>query len=175
MLSRTSASCLAGLGCAVLMTAAGTGIASAAVQDPQPIGPKQYFTATVDDSSGPAYVRTDCLGPLLPGQTGHPAPGQYVEAVPAPAATAAAGYTGSAGHALRVLLGTGATAPATVVGTLSGYSVPLALPVTATVPCSGSGSVTFLPQPAAPDARPLSVPVTFYSIVLDPPPAAQVP
>jgi hypothetical protein len=157
------------LGLAVATTAAGAGAAGAAVQDPQPIGPKQFFTGTVNDSAGPAYVRTDCLGPVVPGQTGHPAAGQYAEALPAGSSSAAAGFTGSGGHALRVLLGGGASTPVSVVGTLSAYAVPLALPATAIVPCSGTGSVTFLPLPGGPDARPVSVPVTFYSIVLDPP------
>ncbi|QMU69676.1 hypothetical protein [Streptacidiphilus sp. P02-A3a] len=140
------------------------GAAAAAVPDPLPIGPNQVFAGQVNGVADNAPIRTDCLGPITLGETGHPLAGQYVEAVPAPASSATAGYTGSAGQLLQVSL----TAPvsstlSTLIGTLNSYYVQLPVPTSLTVPCSGTGVVAFTPTPGSPTARSATVTVDFLS------------
>ncbi len=148
---------------ALLLGSAGTA-AAAAVQDPLPVGPNQVFTGQVNGVADNAPIRTDCLGPITPGETGHPIAGQYVEAVTAAASSADTGYTGSAAQALQVTL----TAPAsstltTLIGTLNSFYVQLPIPTTLVVPCSGTGLVAFAPTPTSPAARAATVTVDFLS------------
>ena len=140
------------------------GAAAAAFVDPLPIGPDQVFAGQVNGVPGNAPIQTDCLGPIAVGETGHPLPGQYVEAVPAPTSSAAAGYTGSAGRLLQVTLaGPVSSTPSNLIGTLSSYYVQLPIPTTLTVPCSGTGVVAFTPTPTSPTARAATVTVDFLS------------
>lgn len=162
MISRQVSSPLLALAVGALLL--GSAGAAAAVTDPLPIGPNQVFAGQVNGVADNAPIQTDCLGPITPGETGHPLAGQYVEAVPAPASSATAGYTGSAGRLLQVTL----TAPAsstltTVIGTLNSYYVQLPIPTTLTVPCSGTGLVAFTPTPTSSTARSATVTVDFLS------------
>src|SRR5450631_1402292 len=61
------------------------------------VGPNQVFAATVNGQSGvvtPAEIQMACFGPIRPGQTGHPLPGQTVEVFRPEAIVAATGFTG---------------------------------------------------------------------------------
>ena len=147
---------------ALLIGSAGS--AAAAVQDPLPVGPDIAFAGQVNGVSTNAPIRTDCLGPVVVGETGHPVAGQYVEAVTAPVTSAVSGYTGSAAHQLEVSL----TAPASstvssLIGALNSFYVELSIPVTLTVPCTGTGVVAFTPDPTSPTARTATVTVDFLS------------
>ncbi len=167
MISRSSVSRLAVLGAAALLTAGGSGIAAAAVQDPVPVGPQQFFSGMVNGENSPASIRTDCVGPVVAGQTGHPVSGQYVEAVLGDGTTTQSGYTGASAHSLEVLLGAAPSSTTVeVIGSTGNYFVPLAIPTTLTVPCGGTGQVTFVPQPTSPTADPATVTVSFISIGL---------
>lgn len=167
MISRSAVSRLAVLGAAALFTVAGAGAAAAApVQDPVAVAPQQFFSGTVNGSVSPASLRTDCVGPIVAGQTGHPVAGQSVEAVLANSTAAQTGYTGTLAHSLLVTLGDPSSTAAGVIGTTSNYFVPLDIPTTLTVPCGGTGEVTFAPQPTSPTAQSATVTVSFISIGL---------
>ncbi len=63
-----------------------------------PIGPNQVFGALVNGSTGypsPATIRMACFGPIRPGQTGHPLPGQTVEVFQPEVIVGHFGYTGA--------------------------------------------------------------------------------
>lgn len=160
MISRSSR--LAVLGATALLTLAGAGVASAA-QDPLPIGPHQYFSGVVNGQANTPTIRTDCAGPVSPGQTGHPVAGQYVEAVPASSTAAGTGYTGAA-HTLQITLTTSSAGATGLIGSTTNYYAPLAIPTTLTVPCGGTGKVVLTPQPIGDTDRAATVTVNFISI-----------
>ena len=146
----------------LLSGAVGLTSASAAVVDPAPIGPHQYFTGQVNGASVNAVIQVGCFGPVVPGETGHPIAGQSVDVLPAAASTTAdVGYTGeSADH---VLVGFG-TPASTAVVLLKDYAVKAAIPTTLDLPCSGTGKVTFVPAPTSSTARTATVTVTYQNI-----------
>jgi hypothetical protein len=154
---------------ALVMAIGLAGTASAAVIDPAPIGPNQLFTGIVNGASTNAVIRTDCVGPIAVGQTGHPVPNQYVEVSAGPSASSivSVGDTGSAGNSVIVVLNGGSSVTPTqtvLFGTLHDYVVHLPIPTGITVPCSGPGNVVFLPSPTSPTARSATVNVTLVSI-----------
>jgi hypothetical protein len=101
-----------------------------------------------------------CFGPIRPGQTGHPFAGQTVEVLPAPVSTTSdIGFTGSAADDIDVHFPTPTVANAPVV--LHDYAVTAPIPVSLTLPCFGSGPVTFVPNPTSPTARTATVTVSF--------------
>lgn len=159
--ARLLASLLASL---VLTTATAT--AASAVQDPIPVRPDMYFTASVNGSS-PAVIKVACPGPVFPGETTHPVTGQSVEAdAIVPPSTAPLGYTGSAATAIDVVL----TAPTPVTANsaivLTSFFAPAAIPTTWTVPCSGTGTLSFIPSPGSATAQTLTLSVTFANIAV---------
>ena len=137
--------------------------AGAAVIDPLPIGPNQFFNGVVNDATANATIRTDCVTPV---GVGHPAAGQYVEAqLDAPPVASDLGYTGSAGRALAVTLQLPTSSGLGIIGTLSGYNYEFAIPTDITVPCTGSGAVVFTPTPTSSSARPATVSVTLVATI----------
>ena len=136
---------------------------AAAVIDPLPIEPNQHFVGLVNGDAANATIRTDCV---LPSATGHPVPGQYVEAqLNSPVSGADTGFTGTAAHSLDVSLAfpTSSSSTTVTIGTLSGYNIELAIPATITVPCSGSGVVAFAPTPTSLSAKSATVKVTLVA------------
>jgi hypothetical protein len=161
---RRSSLILAATGALAVATA--TAAAASPVQDPVPIGPNEFFSGLVNGSDGissPAVIKTDCFGPVVIGQTGHPLPGQTVEVVLAPSPVSSAeGYTGSARSITAILTAptSSVTAPP-VIATFTSYYVPEPIPVTLTVPCYGPGTVSFVPTPPNSTGHPATVNVTF--------------
>lgn len=127
------------------------------VLDPGPVAPDQYFTGVVNGASGASRIFVVCDGPIDVVPLGHPVPGQTLASeqvvTGAPAATSV-GFTGSAARSLEVRLGSGTV-------TLRFHHAPAAIPTTALVPCSGTGTVAFTPNPASPTSRAATVSVTF--------------
>jgi hypothetical protein len=165
-LSRPRAA-LAVTACAMAAVAAAPAVASASpVQDPIPIRPGQYFTGYINGHPpGQAIIWTSCLGPIRPGQTGHPLANQTVEVTPAPISTGSAadlGYTGTAADSIVATLGPSATTSG-VIATFTSYFVVQNIPTTITVPCSGTGVVTFTPVRGSPTSFPAQLSVTFES------------
>jgi hypothetical protein len=72
--------------------------------DPAPIGPNQFFTGLVNGTNVDAVVTTDRIGPIVPGELGHPVSGQFVSVDPAGVSGSAAdlGFAGSLGNSVRV-------------------------------------------------------------------------
>ncbi len=164
MISRSCVSRIAVIGSGLLLAVSTAGVAAAAgVQDPVAVAPNMYFTGVVGNQTSPGVIVTDCVGPIVQGETGHPVGGQSVEAITASSSAADTGYTGSAAHSILVTLGVPSSTSSDVIGTTSNFFVPLAIPTTLTVPCAGSGVVTFAPQPTSPTAVSATVDVTFVS------------
>lgn len=152
----------------VLAVATAAAAAASPVQDPVPIGPDEFFSGLVNGSDGissPAVISTDCIGPIVQGETGHPLPGQTVEVELAQAPVSSiAGYTGSASSITAFLSWPAESVSATeLVATFTSYYVAEPIPVTLTVPCGGQGEVSFVPTPANSTGHPATVRVTFLS------------
>ena len=130
------------------------------VIDPAPIRPNQSFIGQVNGVSTAATIKMACFGPVFPGQTGHPLDGQTVTALPVvEPVTSRPGYTGSLGTSIGVSFGLTSSAAFPVI--LKYWAVAGKIPTTLTLPCYGTGTVTFQPLPGSPTARPATVTVTF--------------
>ena len=134
----------------------------------QPVEEDQFFRGLVNGKTGvggPVPVRMACFGPLLPGETGHAFAGQTLEAVrllhPLPGFPDV-GFSGSLADSIRVDFDTSLPdlSPEESI-VLSAYNVPTDIPTSLTLPCDGSGAVSFVPSPAGTFARAASVPVQF--------------
>jgi hypothetical protein len=136
-----------------------------------PIGPNQYFTGSLLDvtSTGvPSSTTTLLVACSSAGTTGRPLPGQAVEVtLVVPPTSSVVGYTGSSADSIEASLVWSSAEPPVVVdepvGTLTAYSAPLAVPTDLTVPCSGSGVLSFAPQPTSKTAESATVNITFVS------------
>ncbi|KAA9379929.1 hypothetical protein F5972_09905 [Microbispora cellulosiformans] len=157
---RTAVARLVPLAAAALVAATALP-ASAEVIDPAPIAPNQYFYGYVNGQTGHATIKMACFGPVYPGQTGHPLAGQSVEVRPLAisSSAASAGYTGGGGTTITVDLGDPSTVSRALA--LRYYGVKAEIPVTATLPCYGSGKVTFTPMPTSWTARAATVLVDY--------------
>lgn len=149
-----------------LAVATATAAAASPVQDPVPIGPNEFFSGLVNGSNGissPAVIKTNCFGPVVVGETGHPLPGQTVEVELAPSpVNSVEGYTGSASSITAFLTSPNSSAAAPpVIATFTSYYVAEPIPVTLTVPCWGQGTVSFVPTPPNSTGHPATVSVMF--------------
>ncbi len=148
---------------ALTLLSAAVGLPSAAAAvDPAPIGPHQYFIGEVNGVSTGAVIRVGCFGPVTPGQTGHPVSGQSVDVLPTTApSSSTTGYTGESADHVVVDFG-----PASSAGpvSLSSYAVKAAIPTTLSLPCSGTGTVAFIPMPGSSTAHTATVEVTYQNI-----------
>jgi hypothetical protein len=132
-----------------------------------PIGPHQHFYGRVfGPVTGTALNVIDvlCAGPLA---TGRPAPGQSVDVeLLLPPGGATAGYTGNSANQIDadLIWSRGTVTTVTFVGTLTRYDVKVAIPTSITVPCAGSGVMSFTPSPDPDNSgSPSNVNVTFQS------------
>ena len=167
---------LAVAACAVAAVAAAPAVATASplaasrgaagpVQDPIPIEPNEFFSGYINGHPpGQAIIYTNCFGPITPGETGHPLGDQPIEVEPANGTVSAVdlGYTGSAAHSIVATLGP-SVASNSIIADFTSYYVIDYIPTTITVPCSGSGVVSFTPLPASPTASSANLDVTFES------------
>ncbi len=123
-----------------------------------PIGPNQQFAGAVNGGTTDVNVIMICPGPTFPGQTGHPQAGQGVQVVE----NSGTGFTGSAADRIVASLGPASSTNLTFVFTE--YGVPQDIPTTAVLPCSGTGTATFVPQPTSSTARNATVKLHFVNI-----------
>jgi len=122
------------------------------------VGPNQVFAATVNGQSGvvtPAEIQMACFGPIRPGQTGHPLPGQTVEVFRPEAIVAATGFTGPNAKYIQAFFGApppspAGPAPAGGTDVFTRYGVPKPISTSLLLPCSGTGNVYFVPLPMTP-------------------------
>ncbi|HEX4063798.1 MAG TPA: hypothetical protein VHY58_22525 [Streptosporangiaceae bacterium] len=154
-----------GLAAAPAASAATASAAAQAAQDPIAIGPNQYFKGIFNGHPpGPAIIFVACG---QGGTTGHPVAGQkiWVKEIPTPVSTSKdTGFTGSKGTGITASL---ASATSTFLSAhFSAYGVKVKIPVSVTLPCSGSGAIAFAPIPKSKTAHTAVLNVTF-----GPPPA----
>jgi hypothetical protein len=159
---RFAAALTSGLIAAALgLPLAATTSAAARQQDPVPIGPNEHFRGFINNHPpGKAVIKVICPGPA---NTGHPAGNQKIEVKTAqPTSTFDTGFTGSAGKMITATLQPAAAT--TVLASFTSFFVPKKIPVSITVPCSGTGTVVFTPSPPSSTAKSAKLPVTFVNI-----------
>ena len=149
------------LGAAVLLPAGP--VAGAGPPGHGRVGHNQRFVASVNGATGvavPATIRMGCFGPLVPGQSGHPLAGQFVEVYRPQVIVAGLGFTGPTATTIQAFFGApppspmspaeaGAGAGAGAVA-FSRYGIRKAIPTSLTLPCAGTGNVYFVPLPRTP-------------------------
>ena len=143
--------------------------ASAASPGPA-VGPNQFFVGAVispisSGSATPDVIYVDCAGAA---STGHPEPGQAVEVKLAASVTQTYGFTGADATSIAAdLIWTQANPPIVVdepIASLTAYATPEPIPTTAVAPCSGSGELSFVPQPGSSNAIAYPLHVEFVSV-----------
>jgi hypothetical protein len=157
------------VGLAVLVGSA-TALPAAAASK---VGPDQYFTGVVNGHDGntvtPIVIRMRCAQPLTAGETGHPVPGQTLavhQEFPPTSSGSGLGFTGNDSE-----IGFFTALPPTTAGavttspTFTRYDATKRLPTSLTFPCSGTGTVYFVPIPVVPPSQEQSVPVEFVALV----------
>lgn len=166
---RTIAPVLAAFAAAVLAAPAAS---ADAVQDPIPVGPNMYFTASINSNSTVApgaepVIKVFCPGPITPNETGHPLAGQYVEvSAVGISSSSIPGYTGSAARAIDAIFSFPSIATVNAPIVLENFFVPVEIPTSLNVPCGGSGVVSFVPIPTSQTARGVAVKVLFMDVAL---------
>jgi hypothetical protein len=143
----------------VLAAAAGLALATGGAAAQTPIGPNQQFAGVVNGSAVKANVYVVCPGPAQPGQTGHPVSGQGVQVIE----NTGDGFTGSAATRIVATFGTSGTSDGLV---FTEYGVSQDIPTTLLLPCSGTGTAVFTPQPGSLTARSTTVSLTFINIAV---------
>lgn len=154
-----TANLLATMGTFVGVTLAIASPASADVTIP--ILPNQVFQGLVNGAHDNAQIRVICPGPVVSGQTGHPVTGQTVSVAQGSTSSGTGGYTGSAGTS--VVAGFSTWSSATTFR-FTVYNDPQPIPTTISVPCSGTQTMSFVPQPTSSTARADQVVVTFVNV-----------
>jgi len=144
---------------------AGGALAIPATAQASPVGPKQYFNGQVfgiSSSTVQNVIEVVCAGPA---NTGHPAPGQFVEVQQVfPPLGTTLGYTGNFGAEINadLIFSRGTVTVVEHVATFISYGVSLPIPTSLTVPCSGGGVMSFTPSPNPDNSgTPSNVNVTF--------------
>lgn len=127
------------------------------------IGPKQYFTGLVGGKSTGATIGVLCAGAAA---VGHPLPDQTVAVKQVfPPVTSTIGYTGLTADSIQAWLSWPTPTPVpdpVLVATFTSYNTA-AIPVDITVPCGGTGTMSFIPNPDD-GGRASTVQVTFLNI-----------
>ncbi len=140
------------------------------------VGPHQFFTGVINGTDGnttvPIPIDMACFGPLTPGETGHPMGGQTlaVHQLFPPTTAHSLGQTGN-DATIGVFFGAPPPAPNPGAGVpvadsaigFTRYDRAKGLPTSLTLPCSGTGTVWFVPIPVVPPSRAQAVPVSFES------------
>jgi hypothetical protein len=126
------------------------------------IGPGQYFVGVVTSHAGTAVIDVFCPGPVT---TGHPLPNQTLGVNQVlPPITSTLGYTGLTANSINAWLSwpSPVVPPPELVATFTSYGTA-AIPTTITVPCGGTGTMTFVPNPDD-GGRASTVQVTFRNL-----------
>lgn len=141
-----------------------TAFATGPIQDPIAIGPNMPFVGLVNGVSSDAVITLACLGPITPGETGHPMAGQTVEVETVLPVTSVDGNTGSAGKSIDVYLGADTAANINPPIVFTSFFVKEPIPTTDVFPCSGSGVASFVPLPTSATARDYTMSIAFGNI-----------
>ena len=149
------------LSLAIAGTIAGTIAAASPVQAAQ-VGPHQYFTGQVFGTTTQSVIEVACAGVAT---TGHPVSGQTVEVAEIlPPVNNQVGYTGDQAVEIDTALiySNGPTLVKIPIATFTQYFLKLPIPTSITVPCGGTGVMSFSPYPLD-SGTPSNVSVTFQS------------
>lgn len=147
----------------VLAAAAGVAaVVPAASAAAGTVGPGQYFVGLVNAHTGTAVIDVFCAGPVT---TGHPLANQTVGVNQLyPPVTNTIGYTGLTADSIDAWLSwpSPVVPPPELVATFTSYGTA-AIPTNITVPCGGTGTMTFVPNPDD-GGRASTVQVTFRNL-----------
>lgn len=157
---------LAALGVSTALALATSAAVGHAVTDPLPIRPNMVFSGVVNGAETNAVIKVVCPGPVTSNEVGHPVSGQYLEVVTSPVIASNSGYTGSAANSIDAYIATPTGAVVGPVVVFNSFYVEEPIPTTLELPCSGTGSVIFVPEPTSPTARDSVVSVTFENIAV---------
>ncbi|HYA69297.1 MAG TPA: hypothetical protein VED63_11245 [Acidimicrobiales bacterium] len=137
------------------------------------IGPNQHFTGLVNKKSTKAIITMACALPLSTVSMGHPLGGQTVAVEPPTTVAGRSGDTGSRGRSIVAsFVAVTPVNSATSSVTFTRYG-SLPIPTTLVLPCSGSGTVVFAPEPTSKTAENATVSVTYGNVTVDPPPTTE--
>jgi len=143
-----------------LLAAAGLALTAGSAFAQTPIGPNQQFAGAVNGSEVNANVYVICPGPVGPGSTGHPRAGQGVQVIE----NSGSGFTGSAARRIVATLNPASSAATAFVFTE--YGVAQDIPTTALLPCGGTSTAVFAPQPGSTTARNATVTLHYINIAV---------
>jgi hypothetical protein len=121
-----------------------------------PVRPGQDFGGLVNGRSSSVVVQMGCFGPVRPGQTGHPFARQTL-GVFRPEALRVDGFTGTAARSIVAHF----SDDLSIGVTFTSYGHAKAIPTSLTLPCSGTGTVVFSPQPSSSTSHSSTVQVQF--------------
>jgi hypothetical protein len=138
--------------------------ASASPAQAVTVGPGQYFVGYVFGSpasaSGQSVIGVSCPSTAA---VGNPLPDQSVEVqLLVPPIPATVGYTGDLATEINADLTTPTTGT-DAIAIFTQYGVKLPIPTMITVPCSGTGTMSFNPDPDV-DGSSFTVTVTFVGV-----------
>lgn len=137
------------------------------------VGPDQYFAGVVNGRDGntatPIELQMACFGPIRPGETGHPMAGQTLavhQLYPPVATTGSLGRTGRDSQIDAFFnapppASVPASVPASTTPAFVRYDRPKALPTSLVLPCSGTGTLWFVPVPVTPPSASAAVPIRY--------------
>lgn len=134
------------------------------------VGPRQYFAGQVTGATAPSVIEVACPGT---NTSGHPVAGQTVQVNQLfPPVSATTGYTGNSAVEIdaSLIFPAGPVNSRIPVATFTQYSLPLPIPTSITVPCSGSAVMDFSPYPDD-SGNPSDVTVKFVPQGITPAPA----
>jgi hypothetical protein len=126
------------------------------------VGPRQFFVGEVFGKTAQSVIEVACAGVAT---TGHPVPGQTVEVAQIlPPLPSNVGYTGDLAVEIdaALIFPAGSVSSKIPVATFTQYFLMLPIPASITVPCSGTGVMSFSPYPLD-SGTPSNVQVTFIS------------
>jgi hypothetical protein len=146
-----------------ILGAASPGGAAALRPASSPVGPKQSFVGLVNGQSASATIDVLCPGPARLNQRGYAVSGQTVGVASPSAVATVSGFTGTKADSIVAEI----VSPST---TSSSAAIPRVtftdygnkpIPTTVLLPCSGTSTAFFVPEPTSKTARIARVAVRF--------------
>ena len=126
------------------------------------IGHNQTFVGRVNGSFGRAEIAMACFGPVYPGETAHPRPGQTLEVLsPLPPTAVGPIHPGNTGSSATRIVAVLVGDPPVVLARFTDYFQTKTIPTSVELPCAGAGVVRFVPKPASATSKAAWVTVSF--------------
>jgi hypothetical protein len=126
------------------------------------IGADQAFVGRVNGSFRRAEIAMACFGPVYPGETAHPRPGQTLEVLsPLPPTAVGPIHPGNTGSSATRIVAVLVGDPPVVLARFTDYFQTKTIPTSVDLPCAGAGVVRFVPKPASATSKAAWVTVSF--------------